>query len=703
MDLNVFDTNVQLVKYKVLKEVMQAADAGTLDTAYRDVPKTIAPGPKPTIRCCIYKERAILQERVRMAMGGDPTNPNPVEVIDVACDECPMGGMYVTPACRGCLQHNCEAVCPKQAITIVNHHCTIDKNKCIECGKCTTVCPYNAIIAQHRPCVVSCKVKAISMDENNKAIIDNNKCISCGACVYKCPFGAIVDKSFLLDIRSILKNSEGNTKYKTYAIIAPAIVSQCHYGNIGQVVTAIKKLGFHQVVEAALGADITLYREANEFKERGGTPMTTSCCPSFVKFIENNFPEFTKYISDSVSPMVETARLIKRGDPTAKCIFIGPCSSKKFEFRLPKTEGLIDCVMSFEELQAFLDARGIDTVEQTETQLDNASYYGRIFARSAGLTKGVVDLAKEMGVDNIKPVAMSGIDEIRKNLMLLKVNKSVNNFFEGMACDGGCINGALCINHGPKNAADVDKYGNEAREKTIENSVRLMKLGEKATKSPTLNFVLFGAPGAGKGTHADIIAKRYHLNHISTGDLLRKEVTEGTELGKLVKDIMDRGDLVDDSIVETLIEKAIRNDDQGLIFDGFPRTVKQADALNRLFEKYGRTLSTVIRIDVDKNELVRRIHERSQISNRSDDNEATIRHRLEEYEEKTLPLLQYYKNAGILITVNASGEIDDTQAAIVEALIKHGNFDRRSVDESREIVRKQVRDTLAKLEIVKQG
>ncbi len=701
--LKVFDTNVQLIKYKVLKEVIKSADAGTLNTAYRDIPLAIAPGPKSAIRCCVYKERAILQERIRMAMGGDPLNANPIEVIDIACDECPIGGMYVTPACRGCLQHNCAEVCPKNAITIIDQRCHIDKTKCIECGKCTTVCPYNAIIAQHRPCVQSCKVKAISMDENNKAVIDNDKCISCGACVYKCPFGAIVDKSFLLDIRNMLAESENNTKYRTYAVIAPAIASQCHYGRVSQVVTAIRKLGFHQVVEAALGGDITLYREAHEFKERGGLPMTTSCCPSFVRFIEKNFPELTKYISDSVSPMIETARLIKRGDPTARVVFIGPCSSKKFEFRLPKAEGLVYSVMSFEELQAFVDARGIDTTKQEDTVLDNASFYGRIFAKVGGLTQGAAHVAQGLGVDNINPIYMSGIDEIRKNLTLLKMNKSVHNFFEGMVCDGGCLNGALCINHSPKNAADIDKFGNEAKEKEIDNSVRLMKLGEKAVQSPTLNFVLFGAPGAGKGTHAEIIAKRYHLNHISTGDLLRKEVAEGTELGKQVKDIMDRGEFVSDAIVSELIEKAIKSDKDGLILDGYPRTVQQADTLVRLFDKYGRKLSCVIRVDVDKDELVRRIHERSQVSNRSDDKEDAIRRRLEDYEEKTVPLLDYYKKAGILITVDGGGDIDETQAAIVEALIKHGNFTRESIDQGQEVLCKQVRVALAQLEEIKKN
>ena len=327
---------------------------------------------------------------------------------------------------------------------------------------------------QHRPCMVSCKVKAISIDENKKAKIDNDKCISCGACVYKCPFGAITDKSYVLDIIDMLKGSENNTKYNVYAVIAPAIVSQCRFGRPSQVVTAIKKLGFHQVVEAALGADITLYNEALEWKEKG--LMTTSCCPSYVAFIEKNFPELVQHISHSVSPMIMTAQLIKHSDPTAKCVFIGPCASKKAEFKLPKTGGAIDCVMSFEELQAFLDARGIDTVECEDTVLDNGSFYGRIFAKSGGIVQGLLDVAKDLNVEGLKPIVMSGIDECRANLMKLKFGKATENFFEGMACEGGCLNGPLCITHSPRNIVDVDKFGNEAKEKTIYNSVKLYEM-----------------------------------------------------------------------------------------------------------------------------------------------------------------------------------------------------------------------------------
>ncbi len=487
MEQKLFDTNVQWIKYKVLKEVIRRAYDGGLEDAYIDIPKVISPGPKSELNCCIYKERAIVQERIHMAMGGDKQNENPVQVMEIACDECPAAGMLVTEACRGCMMHACQDVCPKGAITIVNHRCHIDKSKCIECGKCAAACPYSAIIAQKRPCMKSCKVKAISINEDDKAVIDNSKCISCGACVISCPFGAITDRSLVLDIIKILKESENNTRYRVYAVIAPAIVGQCRFGRIEQVVTAIKQLGFHQVVEAALGADITLYNEAREFKEKAveaqaegkEAVMTTSCCPAFVKFVENNFPELRDAISSSVSPMVMAAKLIKHSDPTAKVVFIGPCAAKKFEYRLEKTHGLIDSVMSFEELQAFVDARGIDTTKCEDTHLDNASFYGRIFAKSGGIAQGVAHVAEKLGVDGVKPVVMNGIDQCRQHLALLRAKKEVANFFEGMACDGGCVGGPLSITRSPKNVFDVDKYGNSAREKDIDGSVNLYEMTMK--------------------------------------------------------------------------------------------------------------------------------------------------------------------------------------------------------------------------------
>lgn len=352
MKTRLFDTAVQQLKYEVIKELIKAYDNGLNNEIFHDIPIRIMPGPEASLRCCVYKERAILQERLKLAMGGNKDNPNVVEVIDIACDECPVDGIFVTPACRGCITHRCAEVCPKNAITIKDKHAVVDKEKCIECGKCTQACPYNALVLQKRPCVNSCKAGAITVNASKKAEINNDKCVGCGACVYQCPFGAVADKSYILDALDILKNSENNTKYKVYAIIAPAIVAQFNYARIEQVITGMGKLGFFQVIETALGADKTLDVEADELGERG--TLTTSCCPAFVKYIEINFPDLAKYISSTPSPMVMAGRLIKAMDSTAKVIFVGPCTAKKFEFKSDKAKDFIDCVLSFEELQLSL-------------------------------------------------------------------------------------------------------------------------------------------------------------------------------------------------------------------------------------------------------------------------------------------------------------------------------------------------------------
>ena len=210
-----FDTKVQHLKYKVLREVAREAWKGTLLENILEIPKMIVPGKVPSMRCCVYKERAILSERVKLAMGGDKNNPNVIEVIESACDECPAAGYEVTTSCRGCLAHRCEDVCKRGAISFDNNHVAhIDKTKCVECGQCAKVCPYAAIVNHKRPCQNACKVKAISINDDNAASIDNEKCISCGACVYQCPFGAISDKSYIINAIELIKNSDNNKNYK---------------------------------------------------------------------------------------------------------------------------------------------------------------------------------------------------------------------------------------------------------------------------------------------------------------------------------------------------------------------------------------------------------------------------------------------------------------------------------------------------------
>ena len=470
-----FDTKVQHLKYKVLREVAREAWAGRLEKTAIDIPKTIVPSKTPTMRCCVYKERAILAERVKLAMGGDPADPNVIQVIDIACDECPVGGYAVTEACRGCLAHRCEDVCRFGAITFdENHVAHIDKSKCRECGACAKVCPFTAIRNYERPCEIACKVKAISRGEDNQASIDYSKCISCGSCVYQCPFGAITDKSFILDVIEMLKQGKAEGGVKVYAIVAPSISSQFTYAKLGQVITGLKELGFHTVVEVALGADMVAYSEAAELAEKGF--LTSSCCPAFVDYIHKKFPQMVEHISHNLSPMGTIGKYIKGIDPTAKIVFIGPCTAKKMEFQKESVSPYIDSVLTFEELQALFDSRDMEISELEEDVLDNASYYGRIFARSGGLSDAVVQALKEQNLDfEAKPVACDGIEACR--MALLKASKNVlpGNFIEGMACVGGCIGGAGCLTHGTKDKAEVDKYGREAYEKTITDAIGALK------------------------------------------------------------------------------------------------------------------------------------------------------------------------------------------------------------------------------------
>lgn len=470
-----FDTKVQYLKYKVLREVARQAWQDTLLENVLDIPKIIVPGKQPTMRCCVYKERAILAERVKLAMGGSADNPNVIEVIDIACDECPVGGYEVTNACRGCLAHRCEDVCRRGAISFdENHVAHIDKTKCVECGQCAKVCPYTAIVSRKRPCQNACKVKAISMNEEKAATIDNGKCIACGACVYQCPFGAIMDKSYMLNVIDLLRKSEQGRSYKLYAIVAPSISSQFKYAKLGQVISGMKALGFHTVVEAALGADMVAEAESRELAEKGF--LTSSCCPAFVTYIRQSFPQLLPMVSHNLSPMAAIARFIKETTPDAKTIFIGPCTAKKAEAQLDTVKPYIDAVLTFEELQALFDSRDLDITTLPEDVLDNASYFGRIFARSGGLSDAVAEGLKEQRIDfDLKPCVCDGIEACRMALLKKSKNALDANFIEGMACLGGCIGGAGCLTHGEKNKAEVDKYGREAYEKTIADATAVLK------------------------------------------------------------------------------------------------------------------------------------------------------------------------------------------------------------------------------------
>jgi adenylate kinase len=176
-----------------------------------------------------------------------------------------------------------------------------------------------------------------------------------------------------------------------------------------------------------------------------------------------------------------------------------------------------------------------------------------------------------------------------------------------------------------------------------------------------LNIVLFGPPGAGKGTQASKLIDEYQLVHISTGDLFRMHIKEQTDLGKRVKELLDNGILVPDSItIDMLEEEVVKNPDaKGFIFDGFPRTVAQAEALDKFLVSKGSAISVVLQLEVNEDELKRRIAERKKVSGRADDDEEKLVKRIDEYFQKTVHVLPYYAEQGKLKVVNGIGVIDE--------------------------------------------
>jgi len=449
-----YENQVQQIKSEVLSMVAKYAFEGSLEDHIHGIPEAITPGPNNRFRCCIYHERAITKDRIQMICGGNPDNDNIVEVIDAACDQCSMDRFIVTDTCRGCLAHHCENACPADAITFTQTKAFIDRDKCIECGRCLKACPYSAIIDVQRPCRRSCPTGALTINENKMAVIDNDLCIQCGACVYSCPFGALQEKSSLLHVIDLLKSSQ-----PVYAIIAPAFATQFDYVPLGKVVSALKTMGFKDVVEVALGADFVIEHESQALLAQD-TPMTSSCCPGFVAYIKQEYPELVDLISHIVSPMVATGRLIKSIDPQARVVFVGPCIGKKEEAKNYPED--VDFVLTFEELAAMIEAKAINLEALETAPLNNASYYGRKLAKTGGLSEGIQAV---LGDSRKTIVQADGIKACDRLLKKMKFTGQGFDFLEGMACEGGCIRGPVTMHYGNQDQKAINNYAIEAKEK----------------------------------------------------------------------------------------------------------------------------------------------------------------------------------------------------------------------------------------------
>ena len=453
------------IRKNVFTEVARMAYSGRGYEGVDDLPYIIVPGDQPLHRESVFLERAIASERVRLAMGLNLQpiqtrhvmtegmdaaavaeqyyEPPLVNIIPYACHACPTNQYRVTESCQNCLAASCQKVCPRDAISFRNGKSFIDQDKCIKCGKCAKACSYNAIIHMERPCQAACGMDAIGSDEHGRAVINQNKCVSCGQCLVSCPFGAIVDKGQIFQvIQSILKGD------KVIAIVAPAFIGQFgKHSTPGKFIAAMKALGFARIVEVAVGADMCTIEEAHDFIEKVPTEqkyMATSCCPAWHAMIHKLFPTEVGNISMTLTPMVYTARLMKKKYPGCKVVFVGPCAAKKLEAIREDIRSDVDFVLTFEELQGMFEAKEInfETIEPMY-DLNEGTATGRGFAVAGGVAKAVTDLIAEIDPDReVKTARAEGLRDCRKLMLLAKAGKYDGYLLEGMGCPGGCVAGA---------------------------------------------------------------------------------------------------------------------------------------------------------------------------------------------------------------------------------------------------------------------
>lgn len=472
------DTNVRKTRHKIFKAVAELAyrlesdhPGASEDEKSKELARNLEALPYEL--CAvedaedwenIYRERAVMGERLRLALGmklrpeDKPVHvshgvgltnvaekyyePPLIQVIPSACNACPENVYVVSDQCMGCVAHPCMEVCPKGAISMVEGKSFIDSEKCIRCGKCHSVCPYDAISHKKRPCADACGLGAIVSDELGRADIDRTACVSCGQCMVSCPFGAIADKSQIFQLIRALESGR-----KICAEVAPAFVGQFGKASPERLKSALKELGFYEVYETAIGADIGCIAEAKHYVEKVSTKelpfLLTSCCPSWMYLTKLFFPENVGSISRELTPMVATARIIKKEHPDCEVVFIGPCASKKLEASRRTVRSDVDFVITFEELLGIFDAKGIDLKEGEPESMEDASGAARGYGAAGGVASAIEKCIRTYypGTE-LKIEHAEGLAECKKILTLAKAGMKDGCLIEGMACPGGCIAGA---------------------------------------------------------------------------------------------------------------------------------------------------------------------------------------------------------------------------------------------------------------------
>ena len=440
------DATLVRLKHRIMEETAKLAWNDQIDEEHKEkLIYEIIPGPTATYRCCVYKERELVKQRINLSLAKCPDgikqSDNIVQVISPACEECPLSAYTVTDNCRLCMGKACINSCRFGAISIGEHRTRIDPAKCKECGMCAKACPYGAIAHLVRPCKKACPVGAITYDAFGICQIDENKCIQCGHCIHSCPFGAIGSKTYLVEIIKAIKAGK-----EVIAMVAPATEGQ--FGpdiTMQSIKDAFLKLGFADMIEVGLGGDMTAAYESLEWAEakEEGKKMTTSCCPAFINMIKKHFPkQYEENVSETVSPMCAISRYLKATRPGCVTVFRGPCIAKKSEAADKSIPGNADFVITYGEFRALLRSKGVEIVKEDNTYQES-SIWGKRFATSGGVANAVLECMHERGQDTsgITLTQVAGGLECKTTLTMLKAGRLKEDFVEGMICEGGCVGG----------------------------------------------------------------------------------------------------------------------------------------------------------------------------------------------------------------------------------------------------------------------
>lgn len=351
-------------------------------------------------------------------------------------------------------------------------------------------------------CQDSCIFDAIEKI-NGTIYIDPKKCTGCGACVDVCKMGRLMENQEIYPVLDALCDR----KAEVYALIAPAFLGQFgKEATVGRLRTAFKRIGFSGMVEVATFADILTLKEALEFdrhvKEEGDFQLTSCCCPVWIAMIRGVYQELVGHVPGAVSPMIAAGRVVKKLHPDAITVFIGPCMAKKKEAREEDIADAVDYVLTFQETLKLFEAVNLNPAELPEDEREHSSKAGRIYARTSGVSEAVAETVAQLSPEKKIPVKAKqadGVKACRELIEKIKNKETDGNFFEGMACNGGCVGGPRALLPKEEGKALVNAYAKEAKYQTPLENPYVRELLERLGFTDIMDFL----------EHSDLLTRNF--------------------------------------------------------------------------------------------------------------------------------------------------------------------------------------------------